>query len=102
MGVYDVNNEDFDEKKFKPSSTEPVVRIQGMKEEDMDSSSSDGDGSDDSALYYEFDSDAEVASHTTKSTSTMKTQGPPARKPPMIIDITPPNVAMKEVDEDDS
>ena len=72
MGVYDVNNEDFDEKKFKPSSTEPVVRIQGMKGEDMESSSSsDGDGSDDSNLYYEFDSDSEVASHTTKSTSTM-------------------------------
>lgn len=73
-----------------------------MKEEDMDSSSSDGDGSDDSNLYYEFDSDSEVASHTTKSTSTVskKPQGP-ARVAPMIIDITPLNMAMKDVQEEE-
>ncbi len=38
-----------------------------MKEPDSDDSSSD-DGSDDSNLYYEFDSDDEVSSHTTKAT----------------------------------
>ena len=72
VGVFDVQNEEFDEKHFKPTSSEPIVRVQGMKQEDIeeDSSSSD-DGSDDSNLYYEFDSDSEVASHTTKSTSTV-------------------------------
>ena len=64
-------------KNFKPSSKEPVVRIQGIKQEnnESDSSSSDGDGSDDSNLYYEFDSDeADSASHTTKSTTTINKQ----------------------------
>lgn len=77
VGVYDIHNEHFDEKNFKPSSTEPVVRIQGIKQEnnESDSSSSDGDGSDDSNLYYEFDSDeADSASHTTKSTTTINKQ----------------------------
>jgi len=75
--LYDIHNEHFDEKNFKPSSTEPVVRIQGIKQEnnESDSSSSDGDGSDDSNLYYEFDSDeADSASHTTKSTTTINKQ----------------------------
>ncbi len=75
-----------------PQSSEPIVRVQGMKEEAMDSDSDDG--SDDSGLYYEFDSDQEPpnenASSTTKSTFTMPNNN--SRKVPMIIDITPPTM----------
>ena len=72
-----------------------------MKQEDCDSSSSDGDGSDDSNLYYEFDSDeGDAASLTTKSTSTINKKQQPARAPHMIIDITPPsNTLMKDEEE---
>lgn len=101
VGVYDIHNENFDEKAFKATSSEPIVRVQGMKEEDAEdnSSNSSDDGSDDSNLYYEFDSDSEIASHTTKSTSTVnKHVGLPMRMP-MIIDITPPNMMM-ETDDD--
>lgn len=54
---------------------------------------SESDGSDDSNLYYEFDSDQElpndVASSTTKSTFTMGNNTITNKKVPMIIDITP-------------
>ena len=55
-------NENFNEEEFKTplgKSSEPIVRVQGMPYEmaDSDDSLSDGDGSDDSNLYYEFNSD---------------------------------------------
>ncbi|CDW83482.1 UNKNOWN [Stylonychia lemnae] len=94
VGVYDVNNENFDEKNFKPSSTRPIVRFNGLieNEEDGDDSSSD-DGSDDSNLYYEFNSDSEntdAASLTTIATN--KQQSQPMQRPPLIQDITPANM----------
>ena len=67
-----MNNENFDEKTFKPSSTRPIVRFHGLVENENESnSSSDDDDSDDSNLYYEFNSDSEnvdSASLTTKAT----------------------------------
>ena len=94
VGVYDILNDNFNEKDFKPSSSEPVVRVQGMKNEDMpdehQSSEDEGGRSDDSNLYYEFNSDEDISeamSATTKSTLTGQQQ-----KRPMIIDITPPVV----------
>jgi hypothetical protein len=81
--VYDIQNEHFDDKQFKPSSTEPIVRVQGMEGE-IGSSDEEG-SSDDSNLYYEFDSNdesADIKSFTTMST-TQNT------KRPLIVDITP-------------
>lgn len=87
VGVYDILNENFNEEEFKTplgKSSEPIVRVKGMPNEMVDSEdSSSDDGSDDSNLYYEFNSDSDdrsdVQSHTTKSTE---------QKRPMIIDIT--------------
>ena len=75
VGVYDVNNEDFDASKFQPTSTRPIVKFNGLEEE----SDSDDDGSDDSNLYYEFNSDREESltetnSITTKATSVKNQQ----------------------------
>ena len=89
MGVYDIMNENFNERDFKPSSSEPVVRIKGMKDEHLPSDEEDSSSSGDSNLYYEFNSDegeaSEQMSSTTKSTSTAA-QG----RRPMIVDITLP------------
>jgi hypothetical protein len=31
VGLYDINNENFDEKAFKPGkAVEPIIRVQGM------------------------------------------------------------------------
>ena len=79
-------NENFNEKDFIAKSSEPIVRVKGMKEENMPSDE-DESSSGDSDLFYEFNSDegeaTEQMSVTTKSTSTVA-QG----KRPMIIDIT--------------
>ena len=55
-------NENFNEKDFKPTSSEPVVRIQGMKDEHLPSDEEDSSSSGDSNLYYEFNSDEGEAS----------------------------------------
>lgn len=68
MGLYDINNENFNEKDFKGGSVEPIIKVKGMMEPESDDDSSSDEGSDDSNLYYEFNSDDEVSSHTTKST----------------------------------
>lgn len=86
MGLYDVNNEQFNESDFRPGKPiDPIIRVHGLNQEDDDDSSSSDDGSDDSNLYYQFDSDDEAASEaqsaTTKSTL-------PQRRP-LIMDITP-------------
>ena len=62
MGVYDIMNENFNERDFKPTSSEPVVRIQGLKEEHLPSDEEDSSSSGDSNLYYEFNSDEGEAS----------------------------------------
>lgn len=75
MGLYDIMNEDFNEKDFKAGPAgEPVIRVQGMHQdmEGVEEESSSEDGSDDSNLYYQFDSDddqGEASSFTTKSTN---------------------------------
>ena len=51
-------NEDFNEKNFKPSSVEPMIRVQGMNA-DLDDSSSSDDSDDSDHLYYNFDSSDE-------------------------------------------
>ncbi len=51
VGVYDILNEDFDEKTFKPSSTVPIVRLNGLEESSEESADSD--------LFYEFNSESE-------------------------------------------
>ena len=89
MGVYDILNENFNEKDFLPKSSEPIVRVQGMKDEHLPSDD-DESSSGDSDLFYEFGSDeggeaSEQMSVTTKSTST----NAQIKRPPMIIDITP-------------
>lgn len=77
-------NEDFNPDNFKASSIEPIVRVKGMPNEmvDEDDDSSSDEGSDDSNLFYEFNSDSELESQTTKSTNQTV-------KRPMIVDITP-------------
>ncbi|TNV86171.1 hypothetical protein FGO68_gene17732 [Halteria grandinella] len=90
VGLYDVHNEQFDESTFKPGKPiEPIIRVQGMNAPDQDDDSSSDEGSDDSGLYYQFDSDEEIdkASLTTKAMSSK--QGQQQQKRPMIIDITP-------------
>lgn len=87
--MYDILNEDFNEKNFIPTSTQPVVRIEGMDGSD----DSDNDGSDDSDLYYEFNSDSEqmdIESHTTRSTVDIKVRRP------LIEDITPVEESTKK------
>ena len=60
MGLYDIHNEQFDETKFQPGKPlDPIIRVQGMKPPAEDEES-DEDGSADSDLYYQFDSDEEV------------------------------------------
>ena len=60
MGVYDILNENFNERDFKPTSTEPIVRVQGMKDENLPSEDESSSG--DSDLFYEFNSDEGDAS----------------------------------------
>ena len=79
-----MQNENFKDKDFKPTSTEPMIRVQGMMEGTSDSSD---DGSDDSNLYYEFNSDSEMSD--VASISTMSTTNKPPQSRPMIVDITP-------------
>lgn len=88
VGLYDVHNEQFDEAKFQPGKPiEPIIRVQGMNAPEQDDSSSSDEGSDDSNLYYQFDSEEEIdkASLTTMAQSTKHEP----QKRPMIIDITP-------------
>lgn len=64
-------NPDFNESSFKPSSTEPIIKVSGMNA-DLDSSDEDS-GEDSSHLYYEFNSSSdtdnmEISSMQTKST----------------------------------
>ena len=56
MGVYDILNPDFNPATFKPSSTEPIVKVQGMNNEIASSSDEGDDSSDSDHLYYEFNS----------------------------------------------
>ena len=60
MGVYDILNEIFNDRDFKPTSTEPIVRVQGMKDENLPSEDESSSG--DSDLFYEFNSDEGDAS----------------------------------------
>ena len=53
-----------------------------MPDDMIDENESSSDGSDDSNLFYEFNSDSEVGSHTTKATNQTD------KYRPMIIDIT--------------
>eukprot|EP00347_Sterkiella_histriomuscorum_P007590 403348336 len=93
IGVYDINNENFDEANFQASSTRPIVKFNGLQE--ADSSSEDEDDSDDSNLYYEFNSDDEnmdnassVTKDTVMSQIIAKKHQSNNIKRPMIIDIT--------------
>ena len=92
VGVYDILNDNFNEKEFQPRSTEPVVRVMGMKKEDMPSEEGEGsqeERSDDSKLYYEFNSEEEISEGMSATTKSTFTGGQQEVKKPMIIDITP-------------
>ena len=77
-----MQNDNFDEKTFQPSSTRPIVRFTGLEENEDNESSEE---SDDSNLYYEFNSDSE---NTDNASSTTKDTKMEENKRPLIVDIT--------------
>lgn len=81
LGLYDINNPNYDESSFKPGSLAPMMMINKEQKQKQEGESSDSDSS-------SFENDEEMERRYEQMVRAFNTQSGGAPKPPLIQDIT--------------